>query len=379
MEKKIKIGLVVLISIMILIILFSSNKISIKKDVAEDILIYEKKASWGPCANPNGGCFLFTSLYSSGRLVLESLETKELQLTVESVDTIITKIKNSGIMGMQCDAPRIVDYSATYNFNVEGETKTIYFPGCENELNTIDAVIETEKKNAEAMSGIECNELNDFDKVSSKIIDLIEKENYCNEDSDCIISESHYMQSDGKYCSFGCYDLFNKNADLSQIKTAISKFYVSCGPCDDYDCPEIPTQSDIICSNNKCVEDTSKNVGVCGNGILEPGEECDDGNLITGDGCDSSCQIEQQVGDSLTLCQQDSDCVLVYPIDNSVSSCCWGCLTFSVNKNERERYDELFSQECKEIECPPYAPGAACFPQKAVCVNNECQAIPEPI
>ncbi|HEY2772589.1 MAG TPA: myxococcus cysteine-rich repeat containing protein [Candidatus Binatia bacterium] len=28
---------------------------------------------------------------------------------------------------------------------------------------------------------------------------------------------------------------------------------------------------------------------VCGNGVLEPGEQCDDGNLVEGDGCDSSC------------------------------------------------------------------------------------------
>ena len=32
---------------------------------------------------------------------------------------------------------------------------------------------------------------------------------------------------------------------------------------------------------------------VCGNGILETGEECDDGNLINGDGCSSTCTIEE--------------------------------------------------------------------------------------
>ena len=31
---------------------------------------------------------------------------------------------------------------------------------------------------------------------------------------------------------------------------------------------------------------------VCGNGILEPGEQCDDGNLVNGDGCSSTCTIE---------------------------------------------------------------------------------------
>jgi len=32
--------------------------------------------------------------------------------------------------------------------------------------------------------------------------------------------------------------------------------------------------------------------GDCGNGIVGPGEECDDGNLTDGDGCDHACQVE---------------------------------------------------------------------------------------
>lgn len=42
--------------------------------------------------------------------------------------------------------------------------------------------------------------------------------------------------------------------------------------------------------------------GVCGDGILNPGEQCDDGNLVNGDGCDEFCQIEPSVdtdGDGL--------------------------------------------------------------------------------
>jgi len=30
----------------------------------------------------------------------------------------------------------------------------------------------------------------------------------------------------------------------------------------------------------------------CGNGVLDPGEECDDGNTIDGDGCSATCQFE---------------------------------------------------------------------------------------
>ncbi len=37
-------------------------------------------------------------------------------------------------------------------------------------------------------------------------------------------------------------------------------------------------------------------ISVCGNGILEPSEECDDGNNIDGDGCSALCKIEKESG-----------------------------------------------------------------------------------
>ena len=37
---------------------------------------------------------------------------------------------------------------------------------------------------------------------------------------------------------------------------------------------------------------TFRGMPVCGNGRIEPGEECDDGNTIPGDGCSDTCQIE---------------------------------------------------------------------------------------
>jgi cysteine-rich repeat protein len=33
----------------------------------------------------------------------------------------------------------------------------------------------------------------------------------------------------------------------------------------------------------------------CGNGALEPGEACDDGNTASGDGCFSSCDLEASI------------------------------------------------------------------------------------
>jgi cysteine-rich repeat protein len=38
--------------------------------------------------------------------------------------------------------------------------------------------------------------------------------------------------------------------------------------------------------------DFSGTRGICGDGVLDPGEQCDDGNTVAGDGCSSTCQIE---------------------------------------------------------------------------------------
>jgi cysteine-rich repeat protein len=38
---------------------------------------------------------------------------------------------------------------------------------------------------------------------------------------------------------------------------------------------------------------------VCGDGITEPGEDCDDGNTSNGDGCSSTCDFEINCGDGI--------------------------------------------------------------------------------
>ena len=37
----------------------------------------------------------------------------------------------------------------------------------------------------------------------------------------------------------------------------------------------------------------------CGDGVLDPGEECDDGNTVSGDGCSATCQHEPRCGDGV--------------------------------------------------------------------------------
>jgi cysteine-rich repeat protein len=50
--------------------------------------------------------------------------------------------------------------------------------------------------------------------------------------------------------------------------------------------------------NLLCATDTPPSLG-CGNGVLDLGEECDDGNLTSGDGCSATCTIEDLDGDGV--------------------------------------------------------------------------------
>jgi cysteine-rich repeat protein len=59
-------------------------------------------------------------------------------------------------------------------------------------------------------------------------------------------------------------------------------------PCDN--CKDV-TNTDQLDSNQNGVGDACEPPG-CGNGVLEPGEACEDGNNKTGDGCNGKCQVE---------------------------------------------------------------------------------------
>src|SRR5206468_1914457 len=56
----------------------------------------------------------------------------------------------------------------------------------------------------------------------------------------------------------------------------------------------------------------------CPNTVVEPGEQCDDGNLVNGDCCDSSCQFES----SSTVCRAAAGvCDLVEHCTGSSAAC----------------------------------------------------------
>ena len=62
----------------------------------------------------------------------------------------------------------------------------------------------------------------------------------------------------------------------------------------------------------------------CGDGFLDVGEECDDGNLINGDGCDNNCTVEYH-----DFCEQ--------------FGCGWDCFYADWKNNEP---GVLYPQDC---------------------------------
>lgn len=43
-------------------------------------------------------------------------------------------------------------------------------------------------------------------------------------------------------------------------------------------------------TRNQAIDSQFPSVGLCGNGAVDSGEECDDGNIANGDGCNEFCQ-----------------------------------------------------------------------------------------
>lgn len=98
----------------------------------------------------------------------------------------------------------------------------------------------------------------------------------------CTTTESNLMA----YCSTNCKNLGNTNI-------------ASCGngiiePGED--CDDNNITSGDGCSSNCLLVEGSK--AVCGNGKIEKGEQCDDGNSANGDGCSSICLYESNYATS---------------------------------------------------------------------------------
>ncbi len=98
--------------------------------------------------------------------------------------------------------------------------------------------------------------------------------------------------------------------------------------------------ADLFCVKMNCVAPT------CGDGVVEPPEECDDGNTTNGDGCDDNCTFSCVSTDPTRDCASASACVGNGACDDTTHTCTAGT---------------------------PVADGAACGSGE-ICVGGSCTA-----
>jgi cysteine-rich repeat protein len=80
--------------------------------------------------------------------------------------------------------------------------------------------------------------------------------------------------------------------------------------------PELITECNGLDENAACPVPTGTGVChggvcsqvICGNRVVDPGEACDDGNTINGDGCNSSCTSNETCGNGITDPGELCDC-----------------------------------------------------------------------
>ncbi len=87
-----------------------------------------------------------------------------------------------------------------------------------------------------------------------------------------------------------------------------------------------PTTDATVTPTTSGTADTSGGPVECGNGVVEAGEACDDGNLADGDGCESNCQVgEVLCGNGVLDPGEACDDANGDPDDGCGSSCATEC------------------------------------------------------
>lgn len=121
-------------------------KTEIKSDcmrrVGSNFIIYKMDSGWGPCPPEAQPCTELRVLWSSGLFSISGQRNAEFTLSPEQVNEVAAAIENSGALNKECPAGRVSDYSATYYLSNGSSEKQVQFPGCKDDINVIDTLID---------------------------------------------------------------------------------------------------------------------------------------------------------------------------------------------------------------------------------------------
>lgn len=130
----------------------------------------------------------------------------------------------------------------------------------------------------------------------------------------------------GTYCNSNCTIILNLTETCdppNAVQGSCNTGYFCNNSCNCQQKGSICIPGAVTCSYGPCVGGSQSGlcgngcsfwpstiscyVPACGNGTIDSGEECDDGNTTTGDGCSAACQIEQGCGDGDTDLGEECD------------------------------------------------------------------------
>lgn len=108
-----------------------------------DLVVYKRAESWGPCRSKELSCTLNTRLYESRRLVFSGDYNEEVIIDQDTYETIINEIIKSGVMKKGCMGAITLDYTVSYELNINGVKKQIgnQDTGCWKEMIEVDRLI----------------------------------------------------------------------------------------------------------------------------------------------------------------------------------------------------------------------------------------------
>ncbi|HEY8516309.1 MAG TPA: DUF4215 domain-containing protein [Candidatus Binatia bacterium] len=110
----------------------------------------------------------------------------------------------------------------------------------------------------------------------------------------------------------------------------------------------------------------------CGNGIVEPGEICDDGNTTSGDGCDANCK-PTGCGNGIVTAGEQCDDGNTTSGDGCRADCTLEvCGDGIVDAGEECDDGNVESGDCCSASCSAEAAGTACADDENPCTDDVC-------
>jgi cysteine-rich repeat protein len=93
--------------------------------------------------------------------------------------------------------------------------------------------------------------------------------------------------SPGSYVFCRCQD----REEGTKVCNEDGRSFGLCEPCETYDNPSIPDDPGLPPTPVDAGDGSRPGSAVCGDKVVQDGEDCDDGNKVDDDGCDATCKL----------------------------------------------------------------------------------------